>query len=489
MAATQSTRKLFLLVLSFALMIGIALMPQPSGLTIVGQRVLAVLVFAVIIWISEAVSYPVSGILIIASLIVFLGFSPAAANPKMLLGTGKAIPVALSGFVNAGWVLVAAGLFIAPCIIQTGLQNRIALKVLSIVGPKTNSIIAGIIVIAQILAFLMPSVAARAATMVPIALGLISAFKIDRKSAFAKQLMLTIGLATAISGIGLLSGGGSNPYVTSVIAKVFNKTITWADWFVYAEPLAIAMCIALYFLVTRLNKFEFAEIPGGRQAVAKALSELGPVTRAEKKICVIFAITIALWATENLHHIDANSVALFAVAAMLMPYIGVTSWKDVVGKVEWGAILLFGAGLSLGELIFSSGAAVWMAKVSLGSIGLEKLSPAIMMAIITVAFVIMRFAFSSILSASVTAIPTVLGVLLSMNNSRLPMWGMLLITTYTSYLSFVLPINAAHVLLTYSTDTWELRDSFRVGGPLTLAGVALIILFSYTYWRWIGMMW
>ena len=221
-------------------------------------------------------------------------------------------------------------------------KTGLPLKVLSIVGHKTNNIVAGIIVIAQILAFLMPSVVARAATIIPIVFGLVSAFKIDRKSIFAKQLMLTIGLATGVSGIGLLSGGGSNPYVTSVIAKVFGRTITWLDWFIYAEPLALAMSVVLYFLVTRLNKFEFNEIPGGRQAVAKALADLGPVSLAEKKISVIFLITIALWSTENLHHIDSNSVALFSVTTMLMPFIGVTSWKKIASKVEWGAILLFG---------------------------------------------------------------------------------------------------------------------------------------------------
>ena len=97
-----------------------------------------------------------------------------------------------------------------------------------------------------------------------------------------------------------------------------------------------------------------------------------------------------------------------------------------------------------------------MAKTSLGPIGLERFSPAVMMAIITVAFVIIRFAFSSILSASVTAIPTVLGLI--MNNPKLPIWGMLLITTFTAYFAFVIPVNGAHVLLTYSTDTFELKD-------------------------------
>jgi solute carrier family 13 (sodium-dependent dicarboxylate transporter), member 2/3/5 len=463
-------------------------MPQPAGLTVVGQRVLAILVFSVIVWITEAVSYAVSALLIISALIVLLGFSPAPNDPKIMLGTLKAIPLAFSGFVNSAWVLVSAGLCISVCMFETGLQNRIILKVLSVVGSKTNNIIAGMIIVAQILALFIPATAARAATMTPIALGLITAFNIDRKSVFARQLMMTVGLATAISGIGLLTASSPNPYVVSFIAKALHRTITWADWFVYAEPLGIAMAIILYYMVTRFNKFEFDEIPGGRQTIAKALSDLGPMNPAEKRIAVIFVVTIALWVTEKWHHIDSNSVAVLSVTAMLMPYIGVTSWKAISGKVAWGTILLFGAGLSLGEIIFSSGAAVWMAKVSLGSMGLERLTPPNMMAIIVVAIVIIRFAFSSILSAAVTVVPTILGLLLGMNNPDLPIMGMLLISTYTVYFAFILPVNAPHVMIPYATDTFEIKDCIRVGGPLTLAGIVLVVLFSYTYWSWLGLM-
>ena len=40
---------------------------------------------------------------------------------------------------------------------------------------------------------------------------------------------------------------------------------------------------ALYFLVTRMNKFEFDEIPGGQRVIDEAHAKLGPVTAAEKR--------------------------------------------------------------------------------------------------------------------------------------------------------------------------------------------------------------
>lgn len=481
-------KKLFFLLLAFAVMVAIAFMPKPVGLTVAGQRVIAVLVFAVIIWIAEAVSYPVSSMLILSSLIIFLGISPAGSATVGRLGTMKAIPLAMTGFVNPGWVLVSAGLFIAAIITQTGLEKRLALKVMQIVGAKTNNFLAAIIVIAQLLAFVMPSLVARAATLTPTAFGLITALKLDRKSLFARQVMLTTGFATAISGIGVLTAGGSNPFTVGIISKVLNRNIGWADWFIYAYPVVVLMCIILYFMVTCFNKFEFTEIPGGREAIEKALADLGKMSKKEKKISVIFAITILLWATEKLHGIDSNTVAALSATAMMMPYIGVSSWKDTVNKVEWGTILLFGAGLSLGEIIFSSGAAVWMAKVSLGSMGLDRLSVPMMMGVIALAIVIIRLAFSSVMSAAVTVVPTVLGLLVTMNNPKLPIWGILLVSCYLTYFSFILPVNAPHVLLPYSTDTFEIKDAVKLGIPLTLAGIAVIVLLSFTYWRWIGMM-
>jgi di/tricarboxylate transporter len=109
-------------------------------------------------------------------------------------------------------------------------------------------------------------------------------------------------------------------------------------------------------------------------------------------------------------------------------------------------------------------------------------------AVIACAGVLIRFAFSSVMSAAVTVVPTVLGLLLSFNNPNLPIWGILLASCYLVYFSFVIPVNAPHVLLPYSTNTFEIKDTIRMGIPFTVAGVLVIVLLSCTYWRWIGMM-
>lgn len=482
----MADKKLVWIILGLVLMFAVVLMPTPQGLSVAGQRVLAILVFAVTMWVSEAISYPVSAIAIVAFMLIFLGFAPPGTVPGPMLGTAKTIPVALGGFINSGWVLVAAGLFMAACILSTGLEKRVALTILRIVGTKTNNIFAGMIVVMLVFTFFIPSISARSATITPIAMGLIAAFGVDKKSQFARSLLLCVALSSSISGIGVLSGGAPNPVAASFIAKVTGHTVSWMDWFVYGEPFALILSVILYFFLTRMTKFEFSEVPGGKETVAKELVALGPMSAAEKKIGVILLLTIIFWATEALHKVDANTVAVYSVLLMFFPYTGVANWKDIVNRVDWGTILLFGAGISLGEVLLSSGAAIWLAQNSLGALGVGKMTPFMMMVVITIALVVMRTAFASITSATAALIPTVLGFLVSLQNVDLPVWGMALVATYTVYFAFLLPVNAPQSMIPYATATFETKDMARIGLPLMIVSVGLLLLFYATYWHWLG---
>ncbi len=85
----------------------------------------------------------------------------------------------------------------------------------------------------------------------------------------------------------------------------------------------------------------------GSEAIKKALAELGPTT-GKKTFDRYFAIVTALWSTGGkLHSIDTTSVTLAGLAIMLLPGIGVMSWKEVE-NVQWGTLLMFGIGISSG---------------------------------------------------------------------------------------------------------------------------------------------
>ena len=168
--------------LAVAALVAVLWLPTPEGLSIAGQRMLAVLAFAVIVWMTEALDYAVSAIVIATLMAFLLGLSPNPANPNVLLGTSAGLGLAFSGFANTALALVASALFLAAAMTATGLDKRIALVILSRVGAEVHHVVVGAILVGFVMAFLVPSTTARVACLVPITLGIISAFGVNKEA-------------------------------------------------------------------------------------------------------------------------------------------------------------------------------------------------------------------------------------------------------------------------------------------------------------------
>ena len=479
--------KIFWLVAAFASLFVIAFMPAREGLGTAGQRVLAILIFAIIMWISEAVPYVYTAISSLVFLTLFLGFAPAKGLAGPLLGTRKALQLAVAGFVTNGTILVTAALLMTAAIGITGLEKRIAFRVLQIFGARTHRVFIGILSVMLVLSFLIPSIVARSAIVTPLAMSLIGAFGVDRKSVFARNLLICVGVSACISGIGVMSAGIPNAIAVSFIEQNLHHTITWMDWLRYCLPFCVVLLGALYFLVTRMNKFEFDEIPGGQRVIDEAHATLGPVTAAEKRVSFIFGLTILLWATEKYHSMDVGTVAIISVMMILSPFLGVASWKELSSRGNIGSVVIVASSaVSVGQALVDTGAAGWLTKAAIGGLGVEHMPTWLMMAILVAGLIVMRFAFASITAATATLVPTVVALLLSFGSPSLPMWGMTMIATMSLYFSFVLPVSDPHLMIAYGTDTFEVKDLMRIGIPLTIIALSLLVVFWFTYWRWLG---
>lgn len=170
--STVSFSKKYGLLFADLAMLVIFLLPTPTDLTTTGHRMLGILIFAIIFWITEAVSYPVSAAIIATLMFLCLGMNPNPQDPAKLLGTSKAVGMSFGSITSNRAALVGAALFLAAAMMYTGLDRRIALFILSKVGAKTNRILAGMIFVGFILAFFVPSTTARVGCIVPIVLGI-----------------------------------------------------------------------------------------------------------------------------------------------------------------------------------------------------------------------------------------------------------------------------------------------------------------------------
>src|SRR4249919_3749713 len=218
---------------------------------------------------TEAIDYAVSAIVIAALMAFLLGFSPNPANPGALMGTGAALTLAFGGFANTALVLVASALFLAAAMTATGLDKRIALTILSRVGVDVHHVVIGTILVGFVIAFLVPSTTARVACLVPITLGIIAAFGVNKRGALASMLMITTVQTASIWNVGIKTAAAQNMVAIGFIEKAFGKTITWLEWLIAAAPFGVLMSVALYFVMTRMMPPEVKEITGGREAIRK----------------------------------------------------------------------------------------------------------------------------------------------------------------------------------------------------------------------------
>lgn len=474
--------------LAFVALIVITFLPNPSDLPVAGQRALAILAFAVILWVTEAVSYPVSSALIIALTALLLGFAPLIDDPTKLYETSGALKLALGGFSNSAVALVAAALFLAAAMQSTNLHKRLALYVLSLVGTKTKAIVFGAILVSIILAFFVPSATARAGAVVPILLGMVAAFGLAKDSRLAALLVITATQAVSIWNIGIKTGAAQNMVAIGFIQEQFGVDISWGQWFIYAAPFSILMSIALFFIMIKLIKPETNVIEGGKDVIKKQLADLGPLKGTEIRLIIVSVTLLILWSTEGiLHPFDTTTVTIVAIAILLLPKIGVYTWNEVEKLIPWGTIIVFAVGIALGSILLNTQGAQWLSDTVFGSLGLDSMPILATIALLTAFNILIHLGFASATSLASALIPVFIALATTITFD-VDQIGFILIQQFVISFGFLLPISAPQNMLAYGTGAFTTKDFLKSGIPLTIFGYLLVLLFSATYWKWIGML-
>lgn len=486
----KSTIKWKSLFFSIIVLIIILLLPLPEGLPLAGKRALAVLAFSVMLWVTEAVTYPVSAAFIIALLTILLGISPSLDNGGELIGTKAALEWSLSGFSSGAVALVAGALFLSAAMQETGLDRRLALIVLSKVSSTIKGVLFGVIIVGILLALLIPSPTARVGAMIPIILGIITAFQLPKNSKFAALLILATTHTATIWSIGIKTATAQNMVGLNFIEKAFPYSISWMQWFLAAAPWSLLMSVILFFVLLLFIRSDTKSIAFDKHVIRKQLKELGPISATQIRLLFFSVIALGLWATEDsLHPFDSTTIILFIVALMLAPGIGVLTWGKVEKLIPWGTIILFAAGISLGTVLLNTNGATWLAKSFFATFGLEKMPILLIVAILSAFTILIHIGFASATSLASTLIPVVIAFVQGMEvPGTIQGMGIVLITQFAVGFGFILPVNAPQNMLAYGTDTFETKDFVKTGIALTIIGYGLFILFSITYWRWVELL-
>ncbi|WP_249871361.1 DASS family sodium-coupled anion symporter [Oceanobacillus saliphilus] len=481
-------KDLIALIAAFAVLIIILLIPNPDTLPYVGQVGLAILAFAVILWVTEAVSYPVSAVMIVSLVALIVGLSPTIEDPSVTYGTKDALGMAIGGFSSTAVLLVAGALVLAAAMEITGLHKRIALYIMSKVGTKPGSLVIGTILVSFVLALFVPSATARAGTLVPILLGMVAAFGLAKESKLASLLMITAVQSISIWNIGIKTAAAQNMVALGFMETQWGYDIAWGQWFLYAAPWSVIMSVVLYFVVTRLIKPDLPDTSGG-DTIKTQLKALGKMSGKELRLIIIAGMLLLFWATEGiLHPFDSTTVTIIAVAIMLTPKIGIFTWKEVQPKVPWGTLIVFATGISLGQVLLATEGASWLSTNTFEAMGINTMPLVAMVALLALFNILIHLGFASATSLASAFIPIVIALVVGMEPTSFNGPGLVLIMQFVISFGFLLPISAPQNMLAYGTGTFTAKQFLKSGIPITIIGYLLIILFSATYWQWVGLL-
>ena len=81
-------------------------------------------------------------------------------------------------------------------------------------------------------------------------------------------MLLLAWILPSVTGLGVLTGAAPNPVMVDFLTGAGQVQVGYVDWPLYWFPYTVLFSIGLYFLATRLFRFEFPELPGGSDYIA-----------------------------------------------------------------------------------------------------------------------------------------------------------------------------------------------------------------------------
>jgi len=427
----------------------VMLIPLP-GLSYPGHAAIALLIFAIIMWASEAQHLAVTSLILL-----FL---------QPLLGV-TSFTNAVIGFANPIIFLMIGGFILAVAIGKSGLAKRFTYWMLSKVGTTADMSIFAAVFSTGLLSAWIENVVAFA-MLLPIIKTIIPLFGINEpekgNSNFAKAMVLGASYGSLAGGFGTEIGTAPN-----LMAAAYTH-IPFVNWMVFGFPLAIILLLVTWKLLGWIFKPEVDRIVGGKETLNNAIDVMGSITKQEKITAAILFFTIALWVTTGITGLDSYSVALIGAALYFVS--GVIDWKDAQEGVDWGLIIFFGGALSLGAALLNTGAAAYLIHDLIGMMGNNVSTLAIMLLLMIIAVV-----FTQVMSnIALAAILVPLAVTLATAQGQ-PVGIYAIPVAISCSLSFMFPMADPTVAMAYGTGYVKMKEIFKAGIPLVVIGIIITL--------------
>ncbi|MCM4167044.1 Sodium-dependent dicarboxylate transporter SdcS [Arenibacter antarcticus] len=436
-----------------------------------GDAVIAVAVWMIIWWITEAVSISVTALL-----------------PLILFPLLKIMPLAEVG-ANYGSPIIFlffGGFVMALALEKVNLHKRIALNIIRITGTTPNKVILGFMIATATLSMWISNTASTV-VMLPIAMSVIrllindaDGFTKDDRN-FALNVMLGIAFSANAGGIATVIGTPPNSILIGLLENEYNIEISFLKWMVIGLPFSIVLLTIIYFVLVKwMFPNKQLKFTASKQVIDQELEKLGPTTGKEKMVLVIFGITVFLWIFRALiNEIFPNlglsdtiismiaAISLFAIPFNIKKGDFIIGWNDTE-KLAWGILILFGGGLALAQGMSASGIVDTVAHIIANSeIGVLLTTTLLLFLILFMTELMSNVALIAVLAPVVAGIAIGLGI---------PILYLLIPVTIASSCAFMLPMATPPNAIVFASGHIKVYQMARVGIILNVISVGLLVL-------------
>jgi solute carrier family 13 (sodium-dependent dicarboxylate transporter), member 2/3/5 len=458
------------LVLGPALALGLQSAPPPDGLSPEAWRVVSLAALMVVWWVTEAIPISATALL------------PLAILP--LVGAAS-MREAAAPYADPIIFLFIGGFMIAACVERWRLHERIALSIASVAGGRPMALVAGFMVASALLSMWISNTATTL-MLAPIAIGAARALAPHGKPdlALGGALMLGVAHAATIAGVGTPVGSPTNLIAIAFFERA-GEPIAFIDWMARAIPMMLVMLPLAWLILCLplLGRRAHARFDAVAAVVTDALKALGPLSRPEVRIGVVFIIVALAWMFRprlveltGLSALTDTGVAI--VGALLLFFIPsgrargerLLDWPTAE-RIPWGIAVLFGGGLSLAAAMEATGLAAWIGDWIAALEGVSALGLVAVLVVVTI--------LVSELASNVATLTSMLPVVAAVAKAtETPLQALAFPVAIAASFAFMLPVATAPNAIAYSSGLLTLRRMLAVGIGLNIAAAALIIAYA-----------
>ena len=385
-------------------------------------------------------------------------------------------------------LVFASGLIIMPWA-AIGLDRRIALKALSIIGPSMKSQTIVWLCATTIFSTVLPNIAV-VTLFCPIAVAMLKAAGEEdvSNSKAALPIMLAIAWGVSLGGGGTPIGGAMNQVSITALQEFTGKEFMYSDWLIHVLPYTVIGTLGIYFGMRLLPMCKQVErLEGTKEVFRESYAELGPMKGIEKFCLGAFILALLLTFTRTWYAsllpglapaysmLTLGFICFFITIKKEGKSVALLTWEEAQRDMMWGMMLLFASGMAMGKLLNGTGASNVLGEM----ISNMNLDGGLTTIIVLVVFTRLLSEVTNGTTAAAVSCPIIFAFTSKLGLNPGPYW---FICTFAYNAEFLLPISVRAVPVGYGLDA---KKMLKGGIPMTILNMIIVIAFGYLCMKFI----